>query len=447
MAVKHPLTLLACGVLLLSGCSGGGDVRVTTAEVGRANVTELVEAPGAVAARATAALTAPADATVAQVAVPDGATVEKGALLVQLASPATQMRLQQALAAQAGAAGPVPVPRANLGPLQDQLDTAARQSFQAGRDAALQLPVGAARTAALAAVERAQQQYDAAARVARATLSQLNAGAAGLQDALDALAASQRAQATAAVAAARAQVDALTVRAPIAGVVTLGAGSSSGAASPDLSGVLDQLPASLQGAAAGALGDAGAGGGSTSTLGLPTGSQVSAGAPLLTVTDVGGLSVTAEVDETDVLLTSPGTRATVQLDAVPDAVYRARVDAVDLAPTTSSGGGVTYRVRLELGPGTDGDGAAPRPRPGMSAVVALQVRIARAVVAVSTAAVQRDGGSAAVFVLDGDRVRRREVRLGAQGEDVVQVLSGLDGGERVVIRDVDRLEDGQAVTS
>ena len=75
-------------------------------------------------------------------------------------------------------------------------------------------------------------------------------------------------------------------------------------------------------------------------------------------------SVTAEVDETDVLLVKAGTKAVVEVDAVPDAQYVATVRAVDLSPTSSAGGGVSYRVRLALGAGTlAGGGAAPRPRP------------------------------------------------------------------------------------
>ncbi len=55
----------------------------------------------------------------------------------------------------------------------------------------------------------------------------------------------------------------------------------------------------------------------------------------------GGLGVTAEVDETDVLLVEPGVPATVELDAVPGrGRYPATVAAVDVTPTRRAGGGV-----------------------------------------------------------------------------------------------------------
>jgi hypothetical protein len=82
----------------------------------------------------------------------------------------------------------------------------------------------------------------------------------------------------------------------------------------------------------------------------------------------------------------------------------------------------------------------------MSAVVDLQVRSSGASArAVPAPAVVRDGDEEAVLVVADGRVERRAVRLGAQGEDRVEVVSGLEAGERVVARDADRLSDGQRV--
>ena len=450
MAVKLlPVPALAL-VLVLVGCSDDGAPRVQTAEVTRANVAEVVDAPGTVAARAVASVTAPTSATVAEVLVADGATVAKGALLVRLSSPGAQDRLRQALSAResAGAAA-VEVPRADLGPVQDGLDTAAAQSFAAGRAAAALVPDPAQWASAEEQVTQAERQYAVASNAARTAVEQLNSGADGVEAALAAVARSQQAQADAAVDLARSTVDALAVRAPIAGIVTLGGGGAPAAAGgTDLSGLLAGLPAAAQGPAAAALGGGGGSSGSTVSGGLAVGSQVASGAGLLSVTDLGGLTVTAEVDETDVLLVKAGTKAVVEVDAVPDAKYAATVRAVDLSPTSSAGGGVSYRVRLDLGAGTLADERpAPAPRPGMSAVVNLQVRTAKATPAVPSAAVVRDEGRDAVFVIEAGRAVRREVRLGTQGEELVEVLSGLEPGSRVVVRDADRLTDGQAVRS
>jgi len=437
-------------VLAVAGCSGDGDPQVQTGEVGRATVEETVDAPGTVAARAVSSLTAPDGAVVTEVLVQDGAAVEQGAVLVRLTSPVAQERLRQALQAREQVSGVgVQAPRGDLGVVQDALDVAAEQSFVVAEGAAAQIPDPAARAQAEQQVTQARLQYATASNAARATMRSLERSTASVERALGAVAATQRAQADAAVAAARASLEALTVTALIAGVVTLGAGGADPSAGVgDLSGLVSGLPQALQGQASAVLGSGGGTGASTVTGGLAVGAQLSAGDPLLTVTDVGGLTVLAEIDETDVLLVQPGTPAQIEVDAVPDALYAATVTAVDLAPSTSARGGVSYQVRLSLQSGTDPDGEpAPMPRPGMSAVVDLTVRSAVDVVAVPSAAVVRDDGRDVVFVVEGDRVVRREVRLGAQGFDLVEVRSGLEPGVRVVVRDADRLRDGQVVRS
>jgi multidrug efflux pump subunit AcrA (membrane-fusion protein) len=439
-----PLALVLAAGLLVAGCGGSDDPRVQTARVARADVTEVVDAPGTVTARATSTLTAAAAGTVAAVLVRDGQQVRKGDVLVRVSSPAAQERLRQALAAAAGAdAAQVELPRPDLSPLLDAVDAAAAASFAAGRAAAAQVQDPGRRRQAEQQVAAAERQYGTASAAARAAVAQAGNGIGSVETAVNAVAATQRAQAAAAVTAARQTVDALTVRAPFAGTATLG-GTAPAAAGGDLSGLVGRLPAAVQGQAEQALG-----GGAqprTTTDQIAAGAQVASGAALVTVTDLGGLSVTAEVDETDVLLVKPGVRATIEVDAVPDATYPGLVTGVELAPTTSARGGVSYRVRVSLDPGTTGDDErAPAPRPGMSAVVDLQVRNAAAVLSVPAAAVVRVDGRDAVYVVEGGKVQARRVLVGAAGTDRVEVRRGVAEGDRIVVRDADRLRDGQSV--
>ena len=61
-------------------------------------------------------------------------------------------------------------------------------------------------------------------------------------------------------------------------------------------------------------------------------------------------------------------------------------------------------------------------------------------------AVQRGSQGVFVYVLDADnRVSMRTVTLGVTAEERLQVLTGLEAGERVVTEGVDRLRDGMQV--
>ena len=153
---------------------------------------------------------------------------------------------------------------------------------------------------------------------------------------------------------------------------------------------------------------------------------------------MGRLGLVAEVDETDVLLVKAGVKATVELDAAAGSAYEATVRSIDLLPTTSARGGVSYKVRLDLAEAGD----APTPRPGMSAVLRLQVREADDAVTVPASAIINVDGRDTVWAVRGDSYERVPVTLGVQGEDVVQVTEGLDAGQRIAVAGADEIQPG-----
>ena len=446
-----PITVLMVVGLAVSGCRGGGS-GIEVAPVGRDTVTEVVEAPANVEARATSTLTATGDGTLAAVYVRDGQRVNAGTIVARIASPDAQARLGQARSqlAQADAATPTAPPYVDVSGPQAQADSAAQGAFEAARRAAGQIPNPRLRATALTQIAAAERQYALARAQAQAAITAINTGIGNLSAALGSLTAAQRGQAQAALDAAQRAVDALTIRAPIAGTVQLGGAAAAGTGTDtgSLGSALDQLPPDVRDQASAALGTGLPGSGAASqvrsTGPVTAGMPVSTGTPIATIVDVGALSLVAEVDETDIFQVRPGVPADAELDAAPGATYPATVTAVDLSPTQSARGGVSYRVRLTLGRGRLADGsAAPTPRPGMSAVADLRVRVARDVVAVPATAVIRAGGRDAVWVVAGGAAHRRTVRLGAQGSDAVQVLAGLREGEQVVVRGADKVSDGR----
>ncbi|HEX4697923.1 MAG TPA: efflux RND transporter periplasmic adaptor subunit [Actinomycetes bacterium] len=439
--------LVAVATLALAGCTGGGDGDVVVAPVGRATVVEVVEAPATVAARATATLSSPADGTVAALRVHEGQQVRTGQVLLRVESPSARRDLRQAREADARAsAGATAGPTVDLSGAR-QADAVAQRSFARARRAAERIAVPAARRQALSALRVSEAQYRSARAQADNAARQLAAGIGSLSQAVAALSSAQRVQTRAAVQLARRTVSALVVRAPVAGTVSLSAPSGGAASGGDAQALISQLPEGLQSQAGSVLGGSASGSSASVDGALVEGQPVSSGEALLTVTDASTLSLTAQVDETDVLLVRAGVPATAELDAVPDATYESGVESIDPTPTQSSRGGVTYLVRLRLGLGRQADGtSAPTPRPGMSAVVDLRVRTARHVLAVPAAAVFRDGRRDAVWVVDHGVARVRVVRLGAQGKTHVQVLDGVRPGDSIVAHGADQVHDGDSVS-
>ncbi len=101
---------------------------------------------------------------------------------------------------------------------------------------------------------------------------------------------------------------------------------------------------------------------------------------------------------------------------------------------------VTRTIRAEISVKNDG-----RLRPGMFVEVTLVAERREDVLVVPREAVTERGGSRVVFVINGQRVARREVGLGLGDDDVVEVRQGLEGEERVVVRGLETLTDGTRV--
>jgi Cu(I)/Ag(I) efflux system membrane fusion protein len=143
------------------------------------------------------------------------------------------------------------------------------------------------------------------------------------------------------------------------------------------------------------------------------------------ITDLSSVWVLADAYESDLARLKLGMTATLALQAFTNHPFKGRVIFIDpmLDPKTR-----TAKVRLEF-PNPTGE-----LRPEMFGEVTMQAA-PREGLRVPADAVLDSGTSKVVFVAIGEgKFQPREVRLGATAGDVVEVLSGLAEGERVVTR-------------
>jgi RND family efflux transporter MFP subunit len=163
-----------------------------------------------------------------------------------------------------------------------------------------------------------------------------------------------------------------------------------------------------------------------------------------TIVDMDSLEIQVDVNENFINRVSPGQKATAKLNAYPDWQIPAHVIAV--IPTADrSKGTVTVRIAL------DQKDARILPEMGVRvsflADAAAEVQGGRPAGGVNLPgnAVQGSGATGVVFVVHGDTVERRAVRLGAGSGDNVTVLSGVTAGERIAVGDFNLLKDGAKI--
>lgn len=166
------------------------------------------------------------------------------------------------------------------------------------------------------------------------------------------------------------------------------------------------------------------------------GSYLTPGEEITTLDDVAVVYVDFAVPEESLAAVAPGQRVALLSAAHPGVAFAGRVVTVGSRVDPASR---QARVRAEV---PNGEG---RLRPGQ--MVAVDVSVAeRPALMVPAAAVVAVGYQHFVFVLDeSDRAARRTVRLGTRTGDRVEIVEGLEPGERLVIEGAAKLDGGDAV--
>jgi RND family efflux transporter MFP subunit len=163
--------------------------------------------------------------------------------------------------------------------------------------------------------------------------------------------------------------------------------------------------------------------------------HVQSSTPLFRISAFDPLQCPIQVPEKDLGRLRVGQPAHLTVEAFPGERFEARV--LRVSPVVDSATG-TVKTTLEVE--TRG-----RLRPGMFASVFLETdRHADALVIPKTALVLESIGDT-VYVKDGEVAKRREVRLGYDEGDHVEVVAGLEAGQDVIVLGQDSLSDGTPI--
>lgn len=170
---------------------------------------------------------------------------------------------------------------------------------------------------------------------------------------------------------------------------------------------------------------------------------VAPGQPVLVVGGTRqGWVVKVGVADREVVQLQTGMPAKLAIDAFPGRDFTGSVRTVARSADPATG---TFQVEVAL---TE---TLPGFARGMVASVVLPRRpdaaSAATLVLPNTALLEAGADSASVLVLRGDRVQRRQVRLGRIVNDRVEILAGLQAGEQVVVEGAAFVSDGERVTT
>ncbi len=157
------------------------------------------------------------------------------------------------------------------------------------------------------------------------------------------------------------------------------------------------------------------------------------GTPLLELDRAGIRQVRAAVPETFVGRLAVGDIVAVEIPAL-ERTFKARITELQSATDPASR---TFLIK-----------AVPEPAVDLEPGLFARVRLAsepRPVLLVPAAAIAERGQLTGVFVFEGERLHWRLVRTGRRVGERVEILAGLQAGEKIVTDGIDRAHDGARV--
>ncbi len=366
------------------------------ATVTRGNLIETETAVGTLVSGDVRPVSAPTDAAVQEVRVRAGQDVQAGEVLVRLSSSGLEdarLKARDALLdAQAKQAGELRSAQSAMDDTQLAQGAATSASSVAGQALDGVQTLYAIGGVSRADLEGAQQKVQDAQRTVQAADNKSRAAQGALQDAQSS--GERRVQAARDdLARAEKALRQLDVRAPLTGRV------------------LD--------------------------LTAQAGVRVGAGSALLSVASLKEVSVKLQLGETLAGRVKAGQDARISVGQQnwPGEITRvastASSSGAQAAPTVEAE--ATFR---QLPAGL---------RLGSSASVEVQVADHAGVLILPRAAFLSTGGEALAYVVGGDRAERREVSYGAQNDTQVEVVSGLQAGERVITSSYEAFKDQASI--
>lgn len=140
----------------------------------------------------------------------------------------------------------------------------------------------------------------------------------------------------------------------------------------------------------------------------------------------GDFQIEADIYEEDIVYIKEGNFVKINLPAFPEENLTGKVISIDPAEKLIDGV-VYYEINIVFEETKEGI------KPGMTADIVIQTDKKENVLTIPEEAVRSKDGIKIVQVLHGNQIETREIQTGLEGDNNVEIISGLSEGEQVVI--------------
>jgi HlyD family secretion protein len=152
--------------------------------------------------------------------------------------------------------------------------------------------------------------------------------------------------------------------------------------------------------------------------------------PILSIPDLSCMQVQTAVHESVIDTVKAGMPASVRLDAFHGRHYDATVKSVDVLP--DPGGWLSSDIKVYKTIVTI-DQEVENVKPGMTAVVEIDIARLHDVICIPIQAILQRGGETWCYAARNRRVAKCPIKTGRTNDKLVEIVSGLSPGDRVVV--------------
>jgi HlyD family secretion protein len=164
------------------------------------------------------------------------------------------------------------------------------------------------------------------------------------------------------------------------------------------------------------------------------GEMATTAAPLFTIANESSLKLKGTVSQEALPSISGGQSVNISVDIYPGTVYTGTISLISPIAVAT---GEYFPVEISI---SDPENL----KPGLSATASIEVTGAQNII-VPISAVLTENGASYVFVLENGAVVKKPVKTGLSNTNSIEILSGLNEGEKVVTSNVSILSDGMQV--
>jgi membrane fusion protein (multidrug efflux system) len=169
---------------------------------------------------------------------------------------------------------------------------------------------------------------------------------------------------------------------------------------------------------------------------LDVGEYADVGKPIADIVNIDKIKINVRVPELDIRYVQKGQKTPIKIDAYPD---RTLIGIVDFVAFKADPATKTFLVRSVI------DNPNHDVRPGMIGRVAFVRRTIPDAISAPLFALVDKGGERIVFVEKGGVAESRTISIGVIEGDRVQITSGLDVGDHLIVKGHTEVEDGMKV--